>query len=221
MNQFSKKEMIDSLQAIDSTISKCEKAKTKLKEGTAQYTLLTRRIMAFQIASSLIKESLGNQNDNDNYIYEYKKLLQTTNLQKGYQEFLKFFRTLRTYLQKELPEYSFTGTIVENNMDYSYFQFSNDALKAKGLKIVIAFIHSEFTYQIWLSGLNREIQCKYYKEFTEKNHPYALTDNPSKTDYIIRNQLIDDCNYNDVEGLLQTIRNNACDFLNNLERLWI
>ena len=156
---------------------------------------------------------------NGEYINEYKRLLQTTNLQKGYQEFVKFFRALRTFLQKELPGYTFTGNIVENSMDYSYFQFANEYLKSRGLKIVVAFVHEDFVYQVWLSGLNREIQRKYFEQLTEKSHPYDLTDNPSKTDYILKTDLIDECNYNDVEDLLKTIKESVVEFLNNIERL--
>jgi hypothetical protein len=160
-----------------------------------------------------------NQFTNGEYIDEYKRLIQTTNLQKGYQEFIRFFRNLRTYLQKEMPEYSFTGNIVENNMDYSYFQFTNERLKSKGLKIVIAFVHADFVYQIWLSGLNREIQRNYYKVLQGTNHPYILTNNPTKTDYILQTQLVDECNYDDIEGLLKTIKENALEFINEVERL--
>lgn len=158
-----------------------------------------------------------NQYINGDYINEYKKLIQTTNLQKGYQEFIRFFRNLRTYLQKEMPEYAFTGNIVENNMDYSYFQFTNDLLKSKGLKIVIAFVHVDFVYEIWLSGLNREIQRKHYEVLHGTNHSYTLTDNPAKTDYIQKTQLANDCNYNDIEELFHTIKENALKFIHEVE----
>jgi len=39
-------------------LSKCEKALTKLREGTSQHTLTARRIEAFRIALTLIKEKL-------------------------------------------------------------------------------------------------------------------------------------------------------------------
>lgn len=99
---------------------------------------------------------------NGNYIMEYKNIIQSTNLKKGYQEFIKFFRYLRAYLAKELKDYNFTSNIVENNMDYSYFQFTNQKLKAKGLKIVVAFDHQKFIYEVWLSGINRKVQTAYY-----------------------------------------------------------
>ena len=194
MKKYSRVELELALQAISSTIGKCEKVQPKLKEGTSQHTLLVRRIKAFQIAAALIERELENQ-DNSMHesgrpIHEYQRLLQTTELQKGYQEFVAFFRQLRTYLQKELPDFAFTGNIVENNMDYSYFQFTNEELKADGLKIVIAFVHADFEYQVWLSGLNREIQTTFqqrvksiYSEATSTYpHPLILTESPTKTD---------------------------------------
>jgi hypothetical protein len=157
---------------------------------------------------------------NGEYINEYQRLLQTTNLQKGYQEFIRFFRNLRTYLQKELPEYTFTGNIVENNMDYSYFQFANEDLKSKGLKIVIVFVHAEFSYQIWLSGLNREAQRKHYDYLKDKSHHYTLTANPNKTDFILKMPLVSECNYNNMEELLMTIKANAVAFVHNVKRIY-
>lgn len=61
MNNYSEEEMKEAIRSIESTISKCEKVLPKLKQGTSQHTLLVRRIKAFQIASSLIKEKLDNK----------------------------------------------------------------------------------------------------------------------------------------------------------------
>jgi len=51
-------ELNEALRSIESTLSKCEKALTKLREGTSQHTLTARRIEAFRIAVTLIKEKL-------------------------------------------------------------------------------------------------------------------------------------------------------------------
>jgi len=48
----------EALRAIESTLSKCEKALAKLREGTSQHTLTKRRIEAFRIAMMLIKEKI-------------------------------------------------------------------------------------------------------------------------------------------------------------------
>lgn len=131
---------------------------------------------------------------NINYIEEYKNIMKNTNLQKGYQEIIKLFRYLKIYFEKEMPEFKFTSNIVENNMDYSYFQFTNDKLKKNKLKIVFVFIHKEFKFQIWLSGINRNIQNIY------KNTKYNLSINPNKTDYILSKDL--NLNYNDLKQSL-------------------
>lgn len=56
---FTSEDLEEALRAITSTISKCEKVQPKLKQGTPQHTLLTRRIRALQIASALIQRELG------------------------------------------------------------------------------------------------------------------------------------------------------------------
>jgi len=58
MDDYTKEELNEALQAIASTISKCEKVLPKLKQGTSQHTLLQRRIKALHIASSLISKEL-------------------------------------------------------------------------------------------------------------------------------------------------------------------
>ena len=58
MESYTKEELSEALRAITSTIGKCEKALPKLKEGSPQKTLLTRRIKAFYIATSLITKEL-------------------------------------------------------------------------------------------------------------------------------------------------------------------
>ena len=58
MEEYSKTELREAHRTILSTLSKCEKAEPKIKEGTAQKTLIIRRITAFKIALSLIEKSI-------------------------------------------------------------------------------------------------------------------------------------------------------------------
>ena len=58
MSSYSKMDLEEALRAINSTISKCEKAQMKLREGTPQHTLTERRIKAFHIAAELITREL-------------------------------------------------------------------------------------------------------------------------------------------------------------------
>lgn len=57
--EYTREDLLEALQAIESTIRKCEKVQPKLKEGTAQHTLLVRRIKALRIAVVLIHAQLS------------------------------------------------------------------------------------------------------------------------------------------------------------------
>ncbi|SHE41641.1 hypothetical protein SAMN04488522_101140 [Pedobacter caeni] len=61
MTNYTKEELQEALKAIISTNGKCEKAILKLKENSAQHTLLSRRIKAFRISIELIERELGNE----------------------------------------------------------------------------------------------------------------------------------------------------------------
>jgi hypothetical protein len=153
---------------------------------------------------------------NKDYIEEYENIVKTTQLQRGYQEFLKFFNYLRIFLKKKFVNYKFTSSIVENKMDYSYFQMTSREYKLKGLKFVIAFIHKDSKYQIWLSGYNRSVQNKYFEKLKFKDLKYNLTNNPNKTDYILKHDLVVD--YNNLEKLLIVIEEQVTNFINETNK---
>jgi len=152
------------------------------------------------------------------YLNEYKNLIQSTNLQKGYQEFVSFFRAFRTFLAKNMSDYTFTGNIVENNMDYSYFQFTNDELKSKGLKFVIAFVHKEFTCEVWLSGMNRNVQINYHKKFLNLKSSFSLTPDPKKFDYILKKELFNEIDDENTDNLFEKSQTNIEEFIKKINK---
>jgi len=154
-------------------------------------------------------------------LMEFKEILKTTNLERSYQEFVSLFSFLRVELEKLMPEYNFQGSIVENKMDYSYFQFTKDSLKKKGLKIVVVFVHRNFCFEIWLSGLNRKFQCKYYDILKNIQIPFELTDDPNRKDYILKFPLKKDLDISNGEKLVDEIKNAALKLLNYAESLEI
>lgn len=58
MKQYSDEELEQACTQIQSFIQRCEKAQPKFQKGTSQYTLLKNRIQSFQIANSLLLNSL-------------------------------------------------------------------------------------------------------------------------------------------------------------------
>ena len=115
----------------------------------------------------------------------YRTLLETTGLQKAYQEFIRMFRFLRNELERQLPDFRIQSSITENAMDYAYFSFTNSGLKAKGLKLVVAFVHKDFRLEIWLSGFNRAAQCRWTEYLRTCSLPLELTQDPDHTDFVV------------------------------------
>lgn len=61
MNQYTEKQIQDTLKIIASSIVNCEKVRPKLKEGSASFSLNTNRIKALYISKAL----LTNQDNHD------------------------------------------------------------------------------------------------------------------------------------------------------------
>lgn len=153
------------------------------------------------------------------YLREYETLLQTTPLQRDYQEFLKFFRLLRADLERALPACSFSGGVLENGMDYAYFQFTCDALRKQGLKLVVAYVHAACSLEVWLSGVNRKTQAEVFARLQKTGTDYEQTPDPNRFDYILKAKLLPARGFSGGDELFDEIRGNVLRFLENATRL--
>ena len=116
----------------------------------------------------------------------YHTLLQTTELQRAYQEFVRLFRYLRCALEQQMPDWRFQSGISENAMDYAYFSFTNQVFKEHGLKLTVAFVHRTFQLEVWLSGVNRAAQCRWASRRGPCLPPMEQSKDPTHTDYLAR-----------------------------------
>ena len=121
-----------------------------------------------------------------NLFDSYRTLLQSTDLQRAYQEFIRWFRYLRSQLERQMPDFRFQNGISENAMDYAYFSFSSQVLKEKNLKLVVVFVHKSFQLEVWLSGVNRTAQCRWAEQWRACPPPMELTQEPNHTDFVVR-----------------------------------
>lgn len=62
---------------------------------------------------------------NKKLFVEYKNLIENTNIQESYQYILKFIKYVSSNLEKDMINYSFMNRVVENKMDFTYFQMTN------------------------------------------------------------------------------------------------
>lgn len=59
MNDSSKAELEEGIKAMESLIHKCENAQKSITQGTSQWTTLSRRLRAFQLAHRILSEKLA------------------------------------------------------------------------------------------------------------------------------------------------------------------
>nr|WP_288824274.1 hypothetical protein [uncultured Clostridium sp.] len=59
MSDYTSEELTDALRAINSIISKCEKAQEKFPEGNTHHTLLRNRLKAMYISRALIIDAIS------------------------------------------------------------------------------------------------------------------------------------------------------------------
>ncbi|MBE6088333.1 MAG: hypothetical protein E7206_09880 [Clostridium beijerinckii] len=59
MEKYTRKELVDALKVVSSTINNCEKAQLKFEEGTSHHTRLKNIINAMYISKSLITDEIN------------------------------------------------------------------------------------------------------------------------------------------------------------------
>ena len=152
------------------------------------------------------------------YMTEYKKQLKKGNIQEAYQGLMDYFRDLRSYLKYKHPEYSISSSIYYGYMDMTYFSFFPKTFKRRNLKIAVVFIHDVFRFEVWLAGVNRDVQAKYWKLLKENNwNKHHISSNPRGVDYILDHILIDDPDFSDLDTLTKQIERGTLDFIRDVE----
>jgi len=63
MKEYTSKELTEALRAINSIISKCEKAQEKFPEGNSHHTLLRNSLKAMYISKELITDAISKINN--------------------------------------------------------------------------------------------------------------------------------------------------------------
>jgi hypothetical protein len=92
-------------------------------------------------------------------------------------------------------------------------------LKQQKLKIVLLFIHDTFSFEVWLSGYNKNVQTRYWKLFKENNWTkYPLAATPQTVDFITNHTLIENADFSNLDALTKQIETGTQKFIEDTER---
>jgi hypothetical protein len=152
------------------------------------------------------------------YMDEYKKQLKKRAIQKAYKGLLEYIMDLRTYFNKQYPDYFVSGSIYYGYMDMTYFSFFPESFKQRKLKVAIVFIHNTFRFEVWLAGYNKQVQSRYWKLFKESNwNKYRIVSTTKGVDSILEHVLVDDPDFSDLDSLTKQIENATLKFIQDIE----
>lgn len=143
---------------------------------------------------------------NNKLFAKYKRLMETTNIQECYQHILKFIKYISSRLEKDMITYNFMNRVVENRMDFAYFQITDKMFKELGLKIQVVFIYKTCMFEVWVSGYNRKIQENYYNKIHKLECPFEMCIDPNKNDYIVKLPIKSNIVIDDAEKIISEIK---------------
>jgi len=148
---------------------------------------------------------------------EYKKQLEKGTIQTAYKGLMEYIRGLKTYLQNKYPDHYVSG-IYYGYMDMTYFSFIPKSLNNEKLKIAIVFLHETFQFEVWLAGVNKQVQQKYWQLFKECDwNKYRLVSSIEDADSIIEHVLVADPDFSDLNALTDGIERETLIFIRDVE----
>ena len=151
-------------------------------------------------------------------MHEYKKQLELGAIQQAYQGLMEYMLALRTHFQNQNPDLLVSGSLYFGYMDMTYFAISSKALKDRQLKIAIVFLHDKFRFEVWLAGMNKRVQARYWQMFKESGwEKYPLVPTIQGADSILEHILVAEPDFSDLQALTQQIEAGTVKFIEAVE----
>ncbi len=153
-------------------------------------------------------------------VLEYRRQLEKGLVQQAYRGLMEYMLGLRTHFQKRFPDYEVPGSMYAGYMDMTYFALIPEFFKQRKLKIAVVFLHEDFRFEVWLSGVNRQVQVQVWKQLKDINlAPYQLVADPVKADAVIEHVLLADPDFSNLEAVTERIEKETTRFIKAMKSL--
>ena len=148
---------------------------------------------------------------------EYERLLSEGKVQKAYRGIIQFMMRLQTRLKAEYPDVE-VSAVYPGYMDMTYFSFTPQTLSPLGLKIAIVFLHESFTFRVWLSARNRQLQARFIEILKQADwNPTEISTPGPGVDSIVDQGLVRKPNFEDPQSLADQILTGSLAFSAKVE----
>ena len=148
----------------------------------------------------------------------YKQQLQKGDIVRAYRELMAYMLCLRTHFAKTYPDYFVSGSLYTGYMDMTYFAVSPPALKQRNLKAAIVFVHETFRFEVWLSGVNRQVQTEWWKLIKASGwDQYRAVPIITGSDAILEHVLVAEPDFDDLPALTAQLESGTLQFIWDVE----
>jgi hypothetical protein len=148
----------------------------------------------------------------------YHEQLQNGAIQEAYKGLMEYILSLKTQFKNRHPEFAVSSNIYFGYLDMTYFSILPEALKKRGLKVAIVFLHKEFRFEVWLAGVNKEVQADYWKRISESGwKKYHLVPTLKGADSILEDVLVENPGFDDLDALTNQIEQETLRFIHEVE----
>jgi hypothetical protein len=152
------------------------------------------------------------------FIPHYREQLQQGAVQAAYRGIMQHIMDLRTHFKNHYPDYTASGALYYGYMDMTYFPLFPPSLKERQLKIAIVFLHEAFRFEVWLAGVNKQVQSKYWKWFRDSEwNRYRLVSDVHCADSILEHVLVEAPDFKDLDILTQQIVSGTLTFISDVQ----
>jgi hypothetical protein len=148
----------------------------------------------------------------------YKQQMQLGIIPRAYLGLMGYLSALKSTLKTRHPEYHVSGSMYFGYMDMTYFSFFPNTLKHLKLKTGIVFIHETCQFEVRLYGVNKQVQTHYWKLIKDSGwSQYKLVETTKGEDAILTHVLVEEPNFDDLEGLTDQIEQGTLRFVGDVE----
>jgi len=150
-------------------------------------------------------------------ILEYKNQLRKEEIIKAHRGLMEYMMGLRTYFSKKYPEFIVPGNMYQGYMDMTYFSVIPPQLKSKKLKIAVVITYPDIIFEVWLSGVNKQVQEKYWKLIKEKGwNKYRIPASVKGYDSILEHSITESPDFNNLDALTSLIEKSTISFIHDV-----
>lgn len=145
----------------------------------------------------------------------HKHIYDNSPICRAYEGLMSVMRRLQADFRTTVTDYR-VGNISPGYLDYTYFPFVNEELRAKGLRYGIVLNHRTLSFELWLMAKNHDLQLTYWPRL--KDLPWNK-DKAHMPQYTVLDTTIDSLpDFSDLSALTTTLITTALNEAQKINR---